>query len=112
MPKITFNPGNKKVEVRQGETILRAASRARIFIPQRCGGKGSCTMCKIHVKADSQVSSPKEVEKRMIGDLNLTGGMRLACQARVQGEVCVELPENKLKAAVRAQLERQGQEDE
>jgi ferredoxin len=112
MPKVTFTPGGRKIEVRAGETILHAASRARVVISQRCGGKGACTMCKVQVTSDSVVSPPKDIEKRMIGEENLASGFRLACQVRIQGETQVKLPESRLQAAVRAQLEKQRQERE
>jgi 2Fe-2S ferredoxin len=110
MVKITFAPANRHIQVRVGETILRAASRARIAISQRCGGKGACTMCKVRVTPGSFVSPPQEKEKRMIGEEHLACGMRLACQARVQGEAQVELAESRLASVVRTQLEKQRQE--
>lgn len=111
MPKVTFNPRDKKVDVRQGETILRAASRGRVVISQRCGGKGQCTMCKVFVTDASCVSAPQEVEKRLISEEHLSCGMRLACQTMIQGNVSVEIPESPLKAIVRAQLLKKKQED-
>lgn len=50
MPKVTFLAKNKKIEARQGETILQAAAKARVFISQRCGGKASCAMCKVVIR--------------------------------------------------------------
>ncbi|WCK56071.1 2Fe-2S iron-sulfur cluster-binding protein [Aneurinibacillus sp. Ricciae_BoGa-3] len=111
MPTITFKPRNKNIQARQGETILRAASKARVVISQRCGGKGACTMCKVFVGKDSSVSPPKEAEVRLIGEQNLACGMRLACQTMVTGHVNVEVPESPLKAVVRAQLLKQMQQD-
>jgi 2Fe-2S ferredoxin len=112
MPKITFTPAMRHVEVRTGETILRAAAKARIVISQRCGGKGACTMCKVKVEPGSLVSPAQEKEKRMIGEVDLVCGMRLACQTKVQGKTQVQLQENRLAAVVRAQLEKQRQERE
>jgi ferredoxin len=110
MPKITFAPANRHVQVRVGETILRAASKARVAISQRCGGKGACTMCKVQLDPNSFVSAPQEKEKRMIGEENLAHGVRLACQTKIQGETHVQLSENRLASIVRAQLEKQRQE--
>ena len=110
MAKITFHPSRRSAEVRSGETILRAASRARVAITQRCGGNGSCTMCKVQVDADSVVSPPCETEKRWISSTDLARGIRLACQARVQGTTRVSLPQSKLAAVVQAQLAKQRQE--
>jgi ferredoxin, 2Fe-2S len=111
MPSITFKPKNKNIQARPGESILRAASKARVVISQRCGGKGACTMCKVFVEGGSAVSPPKEAEVRMIGEENLACGMRLACQTTVTGHVNVEVPESPLKAVVRAQLLKQKQSE-
>ena len=39
-------------------------------------------------------------------------GTRLSCQAKVCGQLSVEVPEDPLKAAIRKQLERQQQDDD
>ncbi|BAU28906.1 2Fe-2S ferredoxin [Aneurinibacillus soli] len=115
MAKVTFVPSGRSVEARQGETILRAASRARVPITQRCGGNGSCTMCKVRIDGDSKVSPPCEIEKRWISSAELARGVRLACQTKIQGTTRVSLPQSKLAAVVQAQLaeqreRREGQE--
>ncbi|MBN6188589.1 2Fe-2S iron-sulfur cluster binding domain-containing protein [Aneurinibacillus sp. BA2021] len=112
MPKVTFAPAMRQIQVRTGETILRAASKARVAISQRCGGKGACTMCKVQVRPDSLLSPPLAKEKQMIGEKNLACGLRLACQARIQGETHVQVAESRMQAVVRAQLEKQRQERE
>lgn len=107
MAKITFVPSNRSVEVRPGETVLRAASRARVAITQRCRGNGSCTMCKVRVDKESIVSPPCEAEKRLISETELAQGVRLACQTKIQGSTRVSLPQSKLAAVVQAQLAEQ-----
>lgn len=113
--EITFRPSGKKAVVSQGTSVLAAARRAGVHIPTRCGGKMGCLMCKIHVdpSAASQLSMPAASEKRKLGML-VSQGVRLACQSRIEGPVTVDVPEDKLKAAIRKQLEaaRQGEQDE
>lgn len=114
MPKVTFIEKNKKVDVRPGETLLQAASKARVFISQRCGGNASCAMCKVQIKnmGENPLSPPNEREKRLISEEELAGGTRLACQARIIGNVEVGPVQNKLQSIIQAQLKKQQRESE
>ncbi|TDF99335.1 2Fe-2S iron-sulfur cluster-binding protein [Paenibacillus piri] len=109
---ITFMPNGKTIEVRPGTTILDASRRVRVQIRTRCGGNASCLMCKVLVPAPSAAGlTPLNQNERLkLGGLQ-EQGYRLACQAKVIGNVTVTLPEDPLKAAVRKQLEMQ-REDE
>lgn len=103
---LTFQPAGKTVQVREGTSVLNAARHAGIYIPTRCGGKMGCLMCKIDTSgSDRQSLSPaSEAEKRKLGSL-IHNGVRLSCQAQIRGPVTVTVPEDKLKAAIRKQLE-------
>ncbi|MBE0335895.1 MULTISPECIES: 2Fe-2S iron-sulfur cluster-binding protein [Paenibacillus] len=110
---ITFKPSGRRVQVGQGTTLLQAARKANVYIPTRCDGKAACLMCKVHISQERAVHAgqPSDAERRKLGPL-LDEGIRLSCQARAQSDVEVTIPEDRLKAAVRRQLERQAQEDE
>ncbi|GIP41678.1 hypothetical protein J45TS6_01370 [Paenibacillus sp. J45TS6] len=110
--KVTFLPSGKQVEVKQGVTLLQASRLAGINIPTRCGGKAGCMMCKVDVPEgeEGHLSKPGGAERNKLGTW-LDRGTRLACQATVQDSVTVQVPEDKLKAAIRKQLERQAEED-
>jgi 2Fe-2S ferredoxin len=110
LPEITFMPDNKKVQVRIGTTLLDAGRRARVNIRTRCGGKAACMMCKVQVKGQEGLAPMNVNEQLKLGE-QASQGYRLACQARIQGDVCVTLPEDPLKAAVRVQLLKQQEED-
>jgi ferredoxin, 2Fe-2S len=107
---ITFLPDNKRVQVRSGTTLLDAASRARVTIRVRCGGKAACLMCKVIVPEQQGLSPLNGNEQLKLGSL-AEQGYRLACQAKVTGDAEVTLPEDPLKAAIRRQLELQRGED-
>ncbi|GGO04432.1 2Fe-2S iron-sulfur cluster-binding protein [Saccharibacillus kuerlensis] len=109
---VSFLPEGKSVRVRSGTTLLTAARSAGVHIPVRCEGKMGCLMCKVTLNSvESGVLPPAEGERRKLGG-SLEQGVRLACQAKVCGEVTVTTPEDPLKRAVRLQLERQKQADE
>ena len=72
-----------------GETVLRAAARAEIFLSSPCGGAGSCGKCLIRVTSGEVVSEPSV----KISAEDWSQGMRLACSSRVCADVTVRIPE-------------------
>ncbi|TCZ81224.1 2Fe-2S iron-sulfur cluster binding domain-containing protein [Paenibacillus albiflavus] len=113
MVEVTFLPDGKKAKVRQGTTLLDASRRANVVIRTRCGGRAGCLMCKVRVDAENQagLSEPAINERQKLGS-ELSSGVRLSCQARIQGNVTVTIPEDPLKSAIRKQLEKQRQDDD
>jgi 2Fe-2S ferredoxin len=108
--EIRFMPDDKKVKVKPGTTVLDASRKARVLIRTHCGGNASCLMCKVIAPDGAGLSAPQENERRKLGQL-LDQQYRLACQAKVQRDCEVQLPEDPLKAAVRAQLAKQREEE-
>jgi len=96
MFKIIFLPENKIGEVSEGETVLEAAERLGVALNHECGGVASCSTCRIRVSAGSgpgTVLSDIEIDEREILDREqLDGDYRLACQAKVKGDVTVVIP--------------------
>jgi ferredoxin, 2Fe-2S len=111
MPEVMFQPEGKKVSVRPGVSLLDAARRARVQIRSRCSGGLSCLMCKVRViEGAGGLTPPQANEKAKLGELE-GQGYRYSCQAKVLGDSVVELPEDPLKAAVRAQQMKQREEE-
>ena len=95
MPKVTFLPDNTTVEVEEGTSILDAALENDIWIEHNCGGFCACTTCHVIVKAGEEALSEmdEEEEDRLDTAEGLTLASRLGCQARVYGDVVVEVPD-------------------
>jgi 2Fe-2S ferredoxin len=112
MGKLTFLPSGKTIKVRPGQTLVSAASSARVIIPQRCGGHASCLMCRVVVE-QGELSPPTVLERRKMPEKDLANGIRLSCQAKTtEGDCVVRIPESKWKSVVQAALERQRAEEE
>ncbi|GIP37481.1 hypothetical protein J31TS4_07610 [Paenibacillus sp. J31TS4] len=109
MPQVHFMPDDKRIDVRPGTTLLDAGRKAGVPIRTRCGGRAACLMCKVRVPGGEGVTPLARNEKLKLGSLT-DEGYRLACQARVAGAAVVQVPEDPLKAAVRAQLQKQREE--
>lgn len=109
--KISFFPDGKTISVRAGMTVLEASRRARVTIRTRCGGLASCLMCKVTVQDQSGLSAIENKEALKLGGLK-DRFIRLSCQAKVLKDTEVWIPEDPLKAAIRAQLQRQKEEED
>ncbi len=109
--KISFFPDDKTISVRSGMTVLEASRRARVTIRTRCGGLASCLMCKVTADDQSGLSAMESKEELKLGDLK-DQFIRLSCQAKVLKDTKIWIPEDPLKAAIRAQLQRQKEEED
>ena len=94
MPTVTFLPMGLSVEVKEGKTILQAAVDNHIDLPHACGGNCSCTTCHVIVRQGEENLS--EIEEEEDNRLDMAAGLtihsRLGCQARICGDVIVEVP--------------------
>lgn len=93
MPKVTFLPMNTTVEVKSGETILDIAINHDVPLQHACGGFCACTTCHILVKSgEKELSDMEEDELDRIDLVNdRAENSRLGCQAKVYGDVTVEI---------------------
>jgi 2Fe-2S ferredoxin len=101
MPRVTFLPAGKTVEVARGTSLLDAADVAGVDLPSNCGGVCACTTCHVWVEAglDALSEIADREDDKLQEAAGLTAHSRLACQAKVGGEdVVVRIPGNRIKA--------------
>ena len=92
MPKITFisKSGKKSIiTAENGDNLLEAARLANIPIDAPCSGSGTCGKCRVRIISGDLKSSLT----RHINEAEYKEGWRLSCEAWVDGDVEVELPE-------------------
>lgn len=84
--------GEGQAEV--GWTLLQAAKELRIDIDHFCGGRCSCSTCRVVVPESSRamLSRRDMNEEAVLGPKAVSRGDRLACQARIVGPVTVSIP--------------------
>ncbi|WP_425801647.1 ASKHA domain-containing protein [Desulfitobacterium sp. Sab5] len=92
--QVTIMPDRQIIEVEQGTSLLKAASKAGIYLKSSCGGEGTCGACKLTVLAGQvQIMGTGNLKPEQIAR-----GVRLACQTFVQEDVTIEIPpESRLK---------------
>lgn len=88
--EVTFQPSMLSARVASGSLITEAMLDAGVFIPQDCGGNGTCGSCQVSV--DGKVSEPSDAEKNLLDPDQLEEGWRLACQTEVLGDLTVFVP--------------------
>jgi len=87
--QITFLPGGRVVEVKEGDSLIKAARRAGVHINASCGGSGVCGKCRIVLENGSVQGGKSE----KLSDADFAAGYRQACIAIVTGDATVRVPE-------------------
>ena len=90
-----------RVETPADATLFEVARHARAPVETLCHGIGACVRCKVRVKA-GELTSPTPLERDRLGNVFHITRERLACQARVQSAVTLEIPEPRRKRRRRA----------
>jgi uncharacterized 2Fe-2S/4Fe-4S cluster protein (DUF4445 family) len=91
MHKVEFG-GEREIEVPGGTTVLEAARRAGLSIESPCSGSGLCGKCKSKISAlcAKNVRSP---DNALLSEAERAEGWVLSCEAHINGDVKVFLPE-------------------
>ena len=100
---VVFMPSGKRGRFEMGTPLLAAARTLGVDIDSVCGGRALCTRCQVliaegefakhNVRSSAQnLSAMSAAEQKLAGRKVLAAGRRLSCQARVQGDVVVDVP--------------------
>ena len=102
-PLVVFLPSGRRGRVAGGTTVLDAARQLGVDLDSVCGGRGICSKCqvepqfgefqklKLHSRRDA-LSEWNKVEARYDEKRGLEQGRRLGCQARIRGDVVIDVP--------------------
>jgi uncharacterized 2Fe-2S/4Fe-4S cluster protein (DUF4445 family) len=85
---VVFQPDGVCIEVESGRTLLEAAAAAGVAIDSACGGQGACGKCRVVVT----LGRPGGPSGNQLSRAELQQGMVLACQAKVEDDLVVEIP--------------------
>ena len=102
MPTVRFIREKLEVEVEVGQTILAAAKKIRAPEGDRCGGVCACSSCHVYVVEGFANTSEIEDEEFDILDkaFDVRPSSRLGCQAKVLGDIEVEITDESFQAFV------------
>ncbi|MDZ4165061.1 MAG: ASKHA domain-containing protein [Smithellaceae bacterium] len=88
--RLVMRPSGRVYTARREATILEAIGPEGIIAD--CGGRGLCGKCLVRVTPPGNLSPPTPEEIRSLGEERLGKDLRLACQARIRGDVTLETP--------------------
>lgn len=93
--KVIFEPISKRVIVDKGTTIMNALKNIGLVLDSPCGGLGTCGKCKVICKDQTNgVSKLTQPETKLLSELEIKQGYRLACQTQILDSIKVNLPEH------------------
>ena len=102
-PLVVFTPSGKRGRFPKGTPVLTAARQLGVDLDSVCGGRGICSRCQvtpsygdfskhgITVQPEA-LSDWNKVEERYDQKRGLKPGRRLGCQARIMGDVLIDVP--------------------
>ncbi|MCQ5376638.1 MAG: ASKHA domain-containing protein [Candidatus Methanomethylicia archaeon] len=90
--EVRFLPEGKRASVAEGSTLMTAAMNADVDLANICGGKGYCGKCQVEL-IEGKLSDLTVMEQKRISPEKIAKGFRLACQAKVLGNVTVKVPD-------------------
>ncbi|MEM9600968.1 MAG: drug:proton antiporter, partial [Pseudomonadota bacterium] len=102
-PLVIFTPSGKRGTFPIGTPILTAARQLGVDIDSACGGRGICAKCQVTPSYgefpkhgvtvdDGALSEWNAVEDNYDQKRGLISGRRLGCQAKIQGDIVVDVP--------------------
>lgn len=100
---VIFMPSGRRARFALGTPLLDAARSLGVYVESACGGRGICGRCQVvpshgvfakHAitSRPESLSATNEVELRYAEKRTLPADRRLSCQARVRGDIVVDVP--------------------
>jgi ferredoxin len=86
MPRVVVDGVGASLEASAGDTLLDVLDRGGVPVDAACGGFAACNTCRVRLLA-GELSPVDDVELPFLDRED----QRLACQARVVGDVTIRL---------------------
>lgn len=87
---VTYHDG-PKLRVAPGPTLLEISRANGVPHASVCGGRARCSTCRVLViDGGASLPAPEPQEQSVLARINAPAGVRLACQIRPTGPICVE----------------------
>ncbi len=85
--RVDLEPLGRSLEVEAGAALQDLLFAHGVEFP--CGGRGKCKRCRVRVL--SGALTPTEEERQILGAADIEAGWRLACRARVDADVKLDI---------------------
>ncbi|MFC1822385.1 NADH:ubiquinone reductase (Na(+)-transporting) subunit F [Thermodesulfobacteriota bacterium] len=81
----------KDLLVKGGSPLLFSLMEEEVYIPSACGGRGTCSYCKLKVMEGGGPVLPTETP--YLSPDEIADHVRLSCQVKVRNDLKIEIPE-------------------
>ena len=88
---IDVNDGARQLEIDGGDTLLGSLKTEGIFIPSACGGRGTCSYCKVKILEGGGALLP--TEEALLTPEEIADDLRVSCQIKVRNDLKILIPE-------------------
>jgi len=93
---VSYGPRTESIQVAAGTGLGEAIAGTGLPLEQPCAGRGTCGKCRVlierqHGPVGEPLSALDDVEQTLLSPAERAAGYRLACRARVLGDVSVVL---------------------
>ena len=102
--QVILEPFGRRVQAEEGVDLLTITRKAGIDLAAVCGGVGICGTCQVRW-VSGQLSDVTYEETDQLSPQKLAQGYRLACQAKVFGDLVIDIPHESLPVGQKLQLE-------
>ncbi|MEM9632520.1 MAG: ASKHA domain-containing protein [Pseudomonadota bacterium] len=103
LAKVVFQPSGRRGTFTVGTPLLDAARSLGVYVESVCGGRGICGRCQISVSEGNfakenltscaeNLDAATDLEVRYATKRNLAADRRLSCQAKILGDLVVDIP--------------------
>ena len=81
--RLTYSPGDRRIELHPGATLLESIRAAGIPHASICGGRGRCSTCRVRIgQGLDDLPPPAPAEQKVLARVAASPSVRLACQIR------------------------------
>ncbi len=86
---VTFLPAERKVQVKKGTSVIKAAREAGVHVNASCGGAGVCGKCRVIVEQGRVEGGNSE----KLSKEDFEHGYRQACTTEIVEDITIRIPE-------------------
>ncbi len=92
--KVSLPEYGKHVYVLDGTSLFECLARAGVMLRTPCGGAGICGKCIVKVE-QGELAPSRECVK-LLAEVQINSGFRLACRCRISGDISLSIPRKSL----------------
>ena len=87
---IDVNDGARELTVTGGDSLLASLKGEGLFLPSACGGRGTCSYCKVKMLTGGGPVAP--TEEPLLTPEEIASGVRIGCLVKVRQDCSIEVP--------------------